>query len=123
VKAPDRSSSPWQRTLIGLFSLLLLMAAGAMFFALDSTGDGASRGTAASFLRMGIVLAVLWLAWPQALSKGSLAFLGIVMAIVVALAFAPKILFSAKFLLPMIGVLMLLGFIGPYLRGMMGPRR
>ncbi|MBL8830175.1 MAG: hypothetical protein JNM18_24575 [Planctomycetaceae bacterium] len=77
----------WQRQLIGALAIGLLFVAGLMFSGLVPVEN---TGMAASFLRMGLVLGVLWLAWPDAFRPASLAFLGGLLALAFVLVKFPK---------------------------------
>lgn len=79
--------SSWQRMVIGASALVCLFLAGVMFSGLVPIEN---TGAAASFLRMGLVLGVLWLAWPEAFRPASLAFLGGLLLLVFVLVRFPK---------------------------------
>ena len=88
-KLASVSGSAWQRHIIGASAILLLFAAGLLFAGI--AGNDGPDGLAASLLRMGLVFAVLWLAWPQAFRPASLAVLGTVLVTVFLLARFPRL--------------------------------
>jgi hypothetical protein len=77
----------WQRQVIGAMALILLFLAGLLFSGMVPVEND---GMAASFLRMGMVLGVLWLAWPDAFRPASLAFLGGLLVLAFVLVRFPK---------------------------------
>lgn len=81
-----------QRPAIGIIALVLLFAGAGLYF--GGGGSQAALTWAAGCLRIGMVMAVTWLAHPQ-LSRLPLWFFGLLLACVVAVALRPKLLIAA----------------------------
>lgn len=99
MKAPPASRSPsppaMQRPAIGIIALVLLFTGAGLYF---GVGGSQALTWAAGCLRIGMVMAVTWLAYPQ-LSRLPLWFFGLLLACVVAVALKPKLLIAAVVIL------------------------
>ena len=84
-----------QRPAIGIIALVLLFAGAVLYF---GVGGSQALTWAAGCLRIGMVMAVTWLAYPQ-LSRLPLWFFGLLLACVVAVALRPKLLIAAVVIL------------------------
>lgn len=80
-----------QRLAILVIALVLLVAGAGLFF---WGGSGQAVPWAAACLRVGLVMAVTCLAYPQ-LSRLPVWFFGLLLACVVAVAFKPKLILAA----------------------------
>ena len=84
-----------QRPAIGIIALALLASGAGLYF---GVGGSQALTWAAGCLRIGMVMAVTWLAYPQ-LSRLPLWFFGLLLACVVAVAFRPKLILAAVVIL------------------------
>lgn len=100
------------RHLLGVASLLLLVTGSILFFT-QSTAAGTFEMFIGACIRVGFVLAAVWLAWPQLsrlFSRISPVALGFVLLAVALLAWRPRLIVVIGPILALAGLLHLLGF-------------
>lgn len=82
--------SGWQRNVIGVSAVVLMIAAAALY--VTDPGWLTDSDLPMQFVKMSILLGVVWLAWPQAFRPTSLLFLGAVLATLIVVTRFPKVI-------------------------------